>query len=284
MNIAVLMTCHNRRALTLDCLDSFYKATSGQNGSFDLFMVDDGSTDQTSEAVNDKYPDVNIIKGNGNLFWNQGMRLAWDTATKRKDYDYYIWLNNDVILFKNAITELINCYLETKKINKSEAIITGACQKSIDLAEFSYGGRNDDGPVLPNGQSQSCRYINGNIVLVSKNIYKKIGILSPDYTHAMGDIDYGLNALQAGFHCYTTPTYVAICPPNTKIQEWCSPSVSIKKRYQLLYSPHGLNLREYTTFRKKYWKKQWFIFYIKAYLKFLIPGFYQHMAKISQKW
>lgn len=283
MNIAVLMTCHNRRTLTLDCLDSFYKATSGQKGSFDLFMVDDGSTDQTSEAVNEKYPEVNIIKGNGNLFWNQGMRLAWDTAAKKKDYNYYIWLNNDVILFKNAITELLECHSEIKTKYQTESIITGACQGSVDLVAFSYGGRNDMGPVLPNGQVQPCKYINGNVVLVPQNIYKKLGNLSPDYTHAMGDIDYGLYALKEGFVCYTTRKYIAICPPNNKIQEWCNPSVPIKKRYQLLYSPHGLNLKEYTTFRKKYWKIQWLIFYIKAYLKFLIPGIYEHLAKINQK-
>lgn len=47
--IAVLMTCHNRRALTVRCLESL-AAQPGFTASA-LFLVDDGSSDGTGDAV-----------------------------------------------------------------------------------------------------------------------------------------------------------------------------------------------------------------------------------------
>lgn len=106
--LAVLMTCHNRKDKTMTCLSSLYKASQPIDYSIDVFLVDDGSTDGTGEAVKEKYPEVNIIKGDGSLFWNQGMRLAWNVASSRCSYDFYLWLNDDVILFEHALRELID--------------------------------------------------------------------------------------------------------------------------------------------------------------------------------
>jgi GT2 family glycosyltransferase len=74
--IAVLLTCHNRRDKTITCLDSLYNCLLPSDFQLDVFLVDDGSSDGTSKAVSEKFPSVNVIQGNGNLFWNQGMRLA----------------------------------------------------------------------------------------------------------------------------------------------------------------------------------------------------------------
>ncbi len=48
----------------------------------DTFLVDDGCTDSTAQAVDKEYPQVKILQGDGNLFWGGGMRMAWDEALK----------------------------------------------------------------------------------------------------------------------------------------------------------------------------------------------------------
>ena len=62
--------------------------------------------------------------------------------------------------------------------------------------------------------------IKGNLVLIPRVIYKQIGILSNDYTHALGDNDYGLRAIKNGFSCYTTKKFLATCPPNPGKLGW----------------------------------------------------------------
>ncbi|SDW69474.1 glycosyltransferase family 2 protein [Flavobacterium degerlachei] len=278
--VAGLLTCHNRMEKTLQCLENLY-AQNGLNTDYklDVFLVDDGSTDGTSEAITRQFHLVDIIKGNGNLYWNQGMRLAWDTAAKTKDYDFYFWLNDDTILDQNALLELIKTYNHVAVLEQNDAVITAACRLAQGNDTFSYGGRIDKGPVLPNGKLQTCKYINGNAVLVPKAIYKKLGNLSNDYTHGMGDFDYGLRALKEGFGCCTTSDYIATCPPNEGTPGWCNPNVPLKKRWELLHSPHGLNIKEYIKFRKKFWGIKWISFAFKAYAKMIDPKFYKKISK-----
>lgn len=276
--IAVLLTCHNRKQKTLQCLQTLHEATLPIDYTFEVFLVDDGSIDGTGEVVQKEFPEVNIIKGTGNLFWNQGMRLAWKTAAETKDYDFYLWLNDDTILDKNGLEQILKTYVKAKVFEQNEVLITAACRAVLGENNFSYGGRNEAGPVIPNGNLQSCKYINGNAVLIPKIIFKALGILSSDYTHGMGDYDYGLRATKKGFKCYTTKNYVATCPPNEGIPGWCNPENTLKMRWILLHSPRGLNIKEYNKFRKKFWGKKWIGFAIKAYSKMLNPKLYDKLS------
>ena len=104
-NIAVLMTCFNRKDKTLKSLESLFR----QNADVDVYLVNDGCTDGTHEAVTLQFPQVNIIRGTGSLFWNRGMHLAWTTAVGRRDYDHFLWLNDDTMLYPDAIQELMKC-------------------------------------------------------------------------------------------------------------------------------------------------------------------------------
>jgi GT2 family glycosyltransferase len=89
--IAVLLTCHNRKDKTVQCITALYSQSGlGKFFIIEVFLVDDASTDGTAEAINSQFQEVNIIQGNGNLFWNRGMHFAWQTAATTKDYDYYL--------------------------------------------------------------------------------------------------------------------------------------------------------------------------------------------------
>lgn len=277
--IAVLLACHNRKNKTLESLNKLFDGYLPDHFRLKVFLVDDGSTDGTGQAVRNNFPGVTVINGTGNLFWNKGMRLAWETAARNADFDYYLWLNDDTLLDRNAITEMLICLEEGGKRNNCGGLVTAACRKGDLEPEFSYGGRTEAGDVIPNGELQTCIYINGNAVLIPREVYRELGNLSPDYTHGMGDFDYGLRAIQKGFKCYTTKSFVATCPPNEGIPAWCNPEVPLKKRWKLLFSPLGLNLKEYLLFRKKFWKAKWRIYALKAYAKATFPKFY---FKISQ--
>lgn len=79
----------------------------------DVYLTNDGCTDGTPEAIALQYPKVYIINGDGNLFWNRGMYTAWQEAAK-KDYDFYIWLNDDTILLPNALRILLDSSYKNK--------------------------------------------------------------------------------------------------------------------------------------------------------------------------
>ena len=89
-SLAVIMACHNRRESTLSCLTALKNQKLPDNVSVEVYLLDDGSSDGTSEAVHSKFPDVQILQGDGTLFWNRGMHRSFSAAI-RKGFDYY-WM------------------------------------------------------------------------------------------------------------------------------------------------------------------------------------------------
>lgn len=237
-HIAVLVTVYNRKETTLRCLESLYNSIGNiENHSFDIYLTDDKSYDGTSEAVRQKFPQVNILFGNGNLFWCRGMNQAWKKASTIMNYDFYLWLNDDGILFKSSISILINSAISTN----FSAIIGGAFRSKSGNTP-TYGGLVNDSFISPNGKLQEFNLLNGNLVLVPRIIYEKIGTLDSHFHHGMGDHDYGLRAKKAGFKLYLTPEYVGYCERHDSAKLKCfDNNYSIINRFQFLYSPPGPN-------------------------------------------
>jgi GT2 family glycosyltransferase len=233
LSISVLITCHNRKDKTLECLRLLF-LQNGINNDFNIkvFLVDDGSTDGTSEAIANQFSEVRIIQGNGNLFWNRGMHLAWGVASKESNPDFYLWLNDDVELEANAILVLLN----NSKINALE-IINGPTYWG-DEKYTTYSGYDENNHLLfPNGRKQICSYFNGNIVLVSKNVFKILGNLEYTYRHGLGDFDYCYRANKIAIKLYMAPQHLGKCEGNNKIKGFLDHSIPIIRRLQLLYHP-----------------------------------------------
>lgn len=233
-SVAILLTVHNRKEKTYKCLNSVYKNIGKiTEYDFDVYLTDDGSTDGTYTMVKENFSKVKVIKGNGNLFWCRGMYVAWKEACNTKDYDYYIWLNDDVELFDESLENGIKL---CNKVN-NYAIITGAF-RSKKNGDLTYGAKFiDDKKVGPNGKLQEIQIFFGNFIVVPNNVVKKIGIIDPTYKHAYGDNDYSLRALKNNIKVYLMPEYVGYCEAHSYTEKYMDPKQSVKNRFKALYSP-----------------------------------------------
>jgi GT2 family glycosyltransferase len=236
MKIAVVITCHNRKLKTLACLEALYNCKLSEGYAFEVFLVDDGSTDGTGEAVRTNYPKVNVIQANGNLYWNRGMHLAWKTASAINEYHYYLWLNDDTQLYSNALEVVINSSIHE---NDCSIICGATCSKASNKVTYSGFLLSHHKLLKPNGTNQPCDIFHGNFVLIPKAVFKEIGNLDWKFRHAIGDFDYGLRAKKTGIKCFIAPEFVGTCESNPTLPKWCLSSTPLIKRFKLLYSPLG---------------------------------------------
>ncbi len=258
--LAVLLTCYNRKPKTLASLQALFNQELNAEVRIDVYLVDDGSTDGTATAVSQAYPQVKILQGNGSLFWNGGMRQAFAEALQQ-DYDYYLWLNDDTILYPNALSTLLETFQALRVQGEQRALIAGStCDP--DTKALTYGGvvrRSRWRPikfdlVKPGEHAQPCDTVNGNCVLIPRAVAQVVGNLDPAFTHYAGDYDYGLRAQKQGCTVWVAPGYVGTCSqnyqPGSKDNSPVNPGESFKKISQ----PKGLSVREQILHPLEEWK------------------------------
>lgn len=275
--VAVLITCHNRKNLTLNCLESLRTQIKGDiKFLLSVYLVDDGSTDGTAVAVKEKYPEVTLISGHGALYWNRGMHLAFEEALGNK-HDFYLWLNDDTHLFQSSIDRLLNGYLLIKEGAGDKIIVSGPAQ-APDSGEFTYGGvvryRKWYGwrfrriqPSLEHPTRVDAT--NGNCVLIPANVAELIGNLDPVFKHKWGDHDYCFRASKKGCSVWLLSEYVGTCKWNSEIGTWKDKTLTIRQRYKQLWAPSGLMPNDYWVYLKRHRGWSWPIYWVAPFLQIL---------------
>lgn len=247
IKVAVLLTVYNRKEITIRCLRNIFsqKLVSGQ--ILHVYLTDDGSNDGTPEEIKLLFPQVNIINGDGTLFWNRGMWKAWECA-KEKEYDAYLWLNNDTFLYDYSISTLISL----SSILYNKCIVVGAVESTKEKGKVTYSGYIKGRRLAPNGELQQVDYFNGNIVLIPKYVFNLVGNLDYSFRHSLGDFDYGLRAKKLGVQSYLTNIYIGECDRHEKLNDWCNPNISLRMRMYSLFLPTGYNPKEVFYFERKH--------------------------------
>lgn len=266
-SIAVLLTVHNRKANTLECLQRLYTQLPLDGYQVDVYLTDDGCTDGTPDAVSQQFPQVHIIHGDGNLFWNRGMYTAWQEAAK-KNYEFYLWLNDDTFVYPNMFSTL----LHDSQQKQNKAIIVGPTL-SADHKTTTYGGRLANGQIATvNGELTSISHFNGNIVLIPRYVYQQLGNLDYYFTHSKGDFDYGLRAAKAKIAMYQVGVHLGECELHETLNTWCNPKKKIKQRWKMLHSPTGLMPKEIYYLEKRHYGIYTAVFhYCSIYLRCIFP-------------
>ena len=99
--LSVLIVNWNTRDLTLKCLDALPRGV-GEEISYDVIVVDNGSIDGSAEALAER-DDLFLIRNDDNL----GFAAAVNQAYRRSTGELVLLLNSDVELIEGAVTTLV---------------------------------------------------------------------------------------------------------------------------------------------------------------------------------
>lgn len=294
MFIAVIITCHNRKDKTITCLKGLYSALESYNDAeiyLKVFLTDDGCTDGTAELVNNTFKDkdMEIIKGDGNLYWAGGMRLAWNKAIEERDWDYYLLLNDDTTPLDNMFDELLNAHEFCIKNFGTIGIYSGITCDTLNPNLITYGGRIWKSKIFgiykmldPIGKPQKVDLTNANILLVPQEIVSKIGIFYHGYTHGIADFDYSIQTTKHGYKALVTANVCGTCENNHKSKDTIKNEIlqmTLNERKKFFSHPLHSN-RERLIYYKRNVPLRYPIIFLGRYLNEYFPELYFSMDKI----
>ncbi len=266
--IGALMAAHNRRDLTLACLRSLDRQRV-PGVTVDVFVLDDGSSDGTSEAIAQQFPEVTVLRGDGELYWSGGMRQAFAAAIAR-DYDHYLWLNDDVSLDDGALAVLLDTARQLSQ--RGEVVIVVGSTRDPQTGQLTYGGvvhphrwrplRSE--LVEPGDAPRPCDTMNGQVVLIPRAVVQRIGNIDPAFVQQMGDFDYGLRARAAGCSVWVAPGTVASCAPHPEHRTDQRPVVD---EWRHLWSTTELVPAAWAVYSRRWAGRLWPLYWLSPYVR-----------------
>jgi GT2 family glycosyltransferase len=116
--IHVITAVHNRYSITEAFVQSLLKQTYEP---IHLILVDDGSTDGTTDMVRKLMPDATTLAGNGNLWWGGALHKAYLWVCDNLNDSDYVWIANDDTHFPDDYCEKAVAILQSR----DQVLLTG---------------------------------------------------------------------------------------------------------------------------------------------------------------
>lgn len=207
--VFIITPIHNAKDHTLRFLNSLQKVIYP---NFKIVIVDDGSTDYSSEAIKKKFPGVIVLQGDGNLWWSGGNNVGIKESLKR-GADYVLTINNDVEVEPEFLSHLVQCALENPNsiiggkilyISEKNRIWQFGTFYNPFLGLKIYGGNKID--TTQYNERKNVDALTGMCVLIPAKVFNDIGFYDErNFPMIYGDSDFTLRAKANGYNIIVEP-------------------------------------------------------------------------------
>lgn len=223
--LTIIISCYNTRDLVADCLRSIYE--NPPSAPFEIILVDDASSDGTSEMVRAAFSEVRLLRSDINRHYARSNNWALDHARGR----YVLLLNNDTIVLPRALDDMITFLQERPdagvvgcKLLNEDGTIQWSVKSLPNPAAAIFGARSILAKWFPNNrfsrrhllhigrdmaQPFVAGLVSGAASMMPLAVIKEIGYLDPIFFYHV-DADYCKRITNAGYKCYYLPTATII--------------------------------------------------------------------------
>jgi len=216
MDLSIIIISWNVKEKLKENLAALLKSAGGL--SYEIFVVDNASADETAEMVRHDFPEVKLIVNKKNLGFAKANNQALKQATGR----YVLLLNPDMKVFPDTLSKMLN-WLDAnhqaavagcKLVNEHGEIIkqvrcfpTLADQLAIVLKlphlfpeVLNNYLRND----FNYEKSAAVDSIRGGFFMIRREIIEKIGLLDERFFLWFEEVDYCQRVKRAGLEVWYT--------------------------------------------------------------------------------
>jgi N-acetylglucosaminyl-diphospho-decaprenol L-rhamnosyltransferase len=223
--LSIIIATYNARNLLVDCVQSIYRNPPGE--PYEIVIVDDASTDGTSETIEARFPEVRLLRNEINTHYATANNRAFGLARGR----YLYLLNNDTIVLPDALDRMLaflRQHPEAGAVGSRLLNEDGTIQWSVkslpNPGSALFGARSILTKLFPQnpysrrhllhlGRDMSAPLVAGYVssasIMLPREVMEKVGGLDTRLSYHV-DADYCKRIADAGYQCYYLPSAVII--------------------------------------------------------------------------
>jgi len=225
IDVSIVIVNYRTPELTMKCLDSLARWVGGV--SYEIIVVDNGSTDGSEEAIrkfkiqNSKFK-IEVIRNRENLGFAGGNNLGAGKAKGR----YVLLLNSDTALFEDAVSPMVNYMDENPSVGVVSCRLVnkdGSTQETggffPDLRRlFFWATFLDDLPGVgglvkpyhPRGtgfydEGRDLDWVSGAVFMVRRSLWDEMAGLDEEYFMYVEEVDFCFRLRERGYRVRYEP-------------------------------------------------------------------------------
>ncbi len=268
-SVSFIVPVHNNKEDTREFLESVRRLSYPNCW---VIIIDDGSTDGTEEMLKQEYPEVLVLKGDGNLWWTGATNIGIEKAIELEMQYVVVGGVNDTVVEPEFISALVDAAEKNPKTipapkvyyySEPDKIWQAGCETNWLKGGCIHIGYGE----IDHGQhSKPCEVDCATLgMLVNTAFFKDFGMMdAKNFPQYWGDADLMCRARKAGYRIIYEPRSII----------WHKSSSTIKKeeKKELGKASFPQKLAYlFTNTRSMYNFSQVVKFYWKYCPKWLIP-------------
>lgn len=214
-DVSIIIVSWNTKELLRECLESVYMQT--RDAAFELFVVDNNSSDGSTEMVRNEFPRVILIENKVNA----GFSKANNQAIRASSGRFVALLNPDTLLTEDVFSPLVKWAdlnektgaIGPKIVCRDEVTIQYSCARRLPTLYYSFcyqsglakmfpGSRFFSGTAMSYWDHEDQRLVeclSGACMLIRKTAIDEIGLMDENQFMYADEVDWCKRLLAAGW-------------------------------------------------------------------------------------
>ena len=214
--VSIIILNYNDGEHIQNCIASVFKTIGC---TFELILIDNGSSDKSSDICKQEYPEIRLFKNKQNL-----AMAARNIGIDNAKGNFIVFLDSDTTVEYDWLQNLLKSYslhgegLYQSKIlkqNDPETVINNG--SLMNIFGFGYADNYGTKNIINKDKFKSTSFTSGACLFSSLEIIKKIGYFDDSNLLflTMDDVDYSWKALTLGILSYCEPNSIIYHPEGT---------------------------------------------------------------------